>query len=82
MEKIQINLSNYNGSFIKVLGKCKLKCYFENVMVEYIDFIAVDEQSQPIILFTTMRKLHLVINCMKKSKYNGRPRIQMIQINK
>jgi len=48
---IKINLSNYNGSYIKVLGKCKLKCHFENGMVEYIDFIVVDEPSQPIIGF-------------------------------
>jgi len=33
IEKIKINLSNYNGSYIKVLGKCIIKCHFENGMV-------------------------------------------------
>jgi hypothetical protein len=60
IEKIKIKLSNYNGSYIKVLGKCKLKCHFENGVVEHVDFIVVDEQSQPIIEFETMIKLNLV----------------------
>ncbi|XP_008189195.1 uncharacterized protein K02A2.6-like, partial [Acyrthosiphon pisum] len=78
IEKIKINLSNYNGSYIKVLGKCKLKCHFENGMVEYIDFIVVDEQSQPIIGFETMIKLNLVkklykvnANIMDDPKYKS-----------
>ncbi|CAI6374637.1 unnamed protein product [Macrosiphum euphorbiae] len=78
IEKIKINLSNYNGSYIKVLGKSKLKCHFENGMVEYIDFIVVDEQSQPIIGFETMIKLNLVkklyevnANIMDDPKYKS-----------
>lgn len=78
IENIKINLSNYNGSYIKVLGKCKLKCHFENDVVEHVDFIVVDEQSQPIIGFETMIKLNLVkklyevnANIMDDPKYKS-----------
>jgi len=52
--------------------------WYGNGMVEYIDFIVVDEQSQPIIGFETMIKLNLVkklyevnANIMDDPKYKS-----------
>lgn len=41
LRKTGVNLSNYNGSTIKVIGKCELECTLETGEVETIDFLIV-----------------------------------------
>lgn len=57
IRKAGIKLSNYNGSNIKVIGRCELKCTLETGVIANIDFVVVDEDSQSIIRLETINKL-------------------------
>ena len=59
LHKTTTKLKAYNGSDIKVVGKCILFCYQDNRKIP-IQFIVVDEKRKPILGLATCVNLNLI----------------------
>lgn len=53
-------MSNYYGTFIKILGKCKLKYSLITGIIKKIVFVILDKDDQLIMEFETLIKQNLI----------------------